>query len=106
MSPDPISSEFYKGPAYALVIGISTYERGTSLPQVKDDEFPNLCCAAKDATDVAEFLKNNGFIEYNVTPLINEQATLAAIKDAFETLRKQCKRSNTPDPLVIVYFAG
>ena len=38
--------------------------------------------------------------------MINEQATLAAIKDAFETLRKQCKRSNTPDPLVIVYFAG
>jgi hypothetical protein len=110
MSPEGYSDSFYKGPAYALVIGISKYEHGQEKGiELASNEFPHLNLAAKDAEDFVNFLKHNGFIEYNVEPLYNGQATLTKIKSEFDKLRlkcKECKESGTQDPLVIVYFSG
>ena len=107
MPPEGYSDAFYKGPAYALVIGISQYKHGREPGQeLAPKEFTNLKLAAKDAEDFARFLKSYGFIEYNVRSLLNEQADLTTIKDEFEELRKSCKQSGVEDPLVIVYFAG
>ena len=80
MAADPGSHEVYKGPAYALIIGNSQHQyHGTPNEKLADHEFPNLRCAAQDATDVAEFLKNNGFIEYNVKLLYGFMTDSAAL---------------------------
>src|SRR5436190_19102296 len=107
MANDEYTADFYKGPAYALVIGIRKYKYGKDAGALlEDSEFPNLKVADKDATDFADFLTHNGFIDYNVRLLKNEDAELSAIKDEFETLRKNCKQSGAENPLVIVYFSG
>ena len=107
MSSEGYGESFFKGPAYALVIGISTYEHGQDpgLP-LGEKEFPNLKCAAKDAQDFSSFLKNYGFITYNVRELFNEKASREDIIDELEKLKEYCKQSEAKDPLVIVYFSG
>lgn len=105
MSTEGYSDDFYKGPAYALVIGISKYKHGCDPHQeLAPNQFPNLEFAAKDAEDFANFLGSYGFITYNVASLVNEDANLTSIKVEFEKLREACKQS--VDPLVIVYFSG
>ena len=106
MPDEEHSADFYKGPAYALVIGIREHKHGKDTGELEESEFPNLKVADKDASDFADFLKDKGFIKFNVQRLINEEAKLASIKDEFETLRKNCKQSGTKDPLVIIYFSG
>lgn len=107
MGNEEHAPDSYKGPAYALVIGIKEYEHGREPGQVLEDhEFPNLKVADKDALDFADFLLNYKFINYNVRVLINEQAQLANIREEFETLRRNCKQSGVENPLVIVYFSG
>ncbi|MEA2163156.1 MAG: hypothetical protein QOK37_1283 [Thermoanaerobaculia bacterium] len=107
MPVEGFSDVFYKGPAYALVIGIGTYEFGK--PQGKElepDQFPNLKKARQDATDFAAFLERNGFIEYNVRKLLDDEATLTAIKTELDELSKDCAKSGVENPLAIVYFSG
>jgi hypothetical protein len=105
MSTEGYSEDFYKGPAYALVIGISNYKNGCDPGQgLAPNQFPNLKFAAKDAEDFANFLRHYGFINYNVASLLNEDADLNGIKVELEKLRENCKQSQ--DPLVIVYFSG
>ena len=107
MSSEGYSETFFKGPAYALVIGISTYEHGQDAGQpLGQKDFPNLKYAAKDAEDFSSFLKNYGFISYNVRELFNEQASRENIIDKLEELKECCKQPDVTDPLVIVYFSG
>jgi hypothetical protein len=107
MSTEEYSDAFFKGPAYALVIGISKYEHGREPDQeLAPDEFPNLRLAAKDAEDFANFLKNYGFIEYQVESLLNEEASRANIIDQLDKMRMYCQQPGNKDPLVIVYFSG
>ena len=107
MGNEEHAPDSYKGPAYALVIGIKEYEHGREPGQVLEPhEFPNLRVADKDALDFADFLLNYQFIKYNVRVLINEDAQLANIREEFEVLRRNCKQSGVENPLVIVYFSG
>jgi len=109
MSAAVISEDFIKGPAYALVIGISDYHFG-KYPgdELKANEFAKLKCAAKDAMDFADFLKNNGMIEYNVEPLIDKEATLRNIKSKLGILAQKCRQSELGDKkaMVVVFFSG
>lgn len=104
LSTEGYSGDFYKGPAYALVIGISQYKYGCDSQKLAPNQFPTLEFAAKDAEDFANFLSNYGFISYNVESLINQDANLIRIKGELERLRENCRQSE--DPLVIVYFSG
>jgi caspase domain-containing protein len=107
MSLQEAPGAFYKGPAFALVIGISKYQYGQEPGQkLAPEQFPNLNLASKDAADFANHLMTNGFIEYGVTSLLDERAVLPTIHQKFDWLQQQCERSGAPNPLVIVYFAG
>jgi hypothetical protein len=79
--------------AYALVIGVSAYQRVRTLPTVQD------------AQDVAAMLSDParcGFPAANVRVLIEEAATRAAIVDALDELAERARPSST----VLVYFSG
>jgi uncharacterized caspase-like protein len=94
------------GPTYALVIGVSRHLHGHDGTLLNDEQFPNLTLASKDAADFAEVLTTcAGFPRSCVTSLCDEQATLSRIKDAFEDLRRDCRRGGK-DPTVVVFFAG
>jgi hypothetical protein len=109
MPLDPRSNEYSQSPAFALVIGISKYKYAPKPEQKPgDDEFSNLRLAAKDALDVAEFLKDNGGITYDVVPLIDVDASLENIKYQLDILRARCRAASETGkvPLVLIYFAG
>lgn len=107
MSSEGYSETFFKGPAYALVIGISNYQHGQDAGQpLEDNQFPNLKYAKKDAEDFATFLKNYGFINYNVSELFDEKASRKNIIKELEKLKEFCTQPESKDPLVIVYFSG
>lgn len=105
MSSKQYSAGFFKGPAYALVIGISRYEHGKDQ-LLEDQDFLNLKCAAQDAKDFAEFLKHNGCIPYNVQGLFDDQAKRETIIDELEKLKEYCRQRDAKNPLVILYFSG
>jgi len=75
----------------ALVVGINSYA---------DPRFPPLGNAEEDARSMAATLSNEKF-QFQVTTLLNEQATRQAILGALFSLR-----STAPDDRLIVYFAG
>ena len=109
MADDAFSPALFRGPAYALVIGISTYKYGQDPDDGKSlghKHFRNLKVAAKDAEDFANFLRSHGFIPNNVTLLPDDQATARDIKIAFRRLSESCNDPDAKDPLVIVYFSG
>jgi len=84
------------GVTRAVVIGISDY----AAPGIRDLQF-----AHKDARAFADFLKSEAggaFPAGNIRLLLNEQATLAAIYDAFYWLRTQSEKGDK----AILYFAG
>ena len=107
MSPAEYSEDFFKGPACALVIGISEYKHGRPLGDaaLQPLQFRNLKFAAKDARDFADFLKRNGVIPSCVHELFNEEATLRNIKTEFDKLRRECKAVSIK-PMVFMYFSG
>jgi hypothetical protein len=79
--------------AYALVIGVSAYQRVRPLP------------AVQDAQDVAEVLTDParcGYPAANVRVLLEEAATRAAILEALDELAARARPSST----VFVYFSG
>jgi hypothetical protein len=109
MATQVLPDGFITGPAHALVIGISSHKCGRKGEGVmlEPHEFPDLNLAHKDAEDFAKTLRNDvGFQDSSIILLRNEEATLDAIRDALEDIRRQCKSSEGQKPLVIVYFAG
>jgi hypothetical protein len=83
------------GTLYALVVGVSNYQNAA---------VPPLRVAAQDARDVAEYLKTQKelFRRINVSVLLNEQATKAALeKYLFYELRNAGK-----DDTVFVFLSG
>ena len=56
----------------------------------------------KDVPFVEEMLKNAGFKTGNVKKLVNQQATKAAIVDAFKLLASQSERGD----IVYIHFSG
>ena len=74
--------------SFALVVGINTY-----------NHWPNLEYAAKDAAEVAAFLKQKDF---RVLILTNQEATKQNILRQLETIRKSVDANSR----VVFYFAG
>lgn len=85
-----------KGKTYAVVIGISSYE---------NKAIPGLQYADKDAEMFAAFLQSRAggrLPESRLKVLTNGQATLAAVYDALDWLKKVCREGD----LAYVYFSG
>jgi uncharacterized caspase-like protein len=85
--------EFDKG--RALVIGVANYDEVSSLPEA----------VLNDARDVASVLQSSdycGFPAANVRILLNDQATLSAIKHALGDLASVAR----PDDTVVIFFSG
>ncbi len=87
-----------KGKLWAVVIGVSSY-RNLSKDQ-------QLQYAHRDAQDFAAFLRSpngGGFPANQVSVLLNQAATLSAMRSALGTA---LPRSVEPDDVVVIFFAG
>jgi tetratricopeptide (TPR) repeat protein len=87
-----------KGNRWAVVIGVSAYRNLRPEEQLR--------FAHRDAEDFAAFLRSpngGGFPTANIKVLLNQQATLAAIRTALGTW---LPRSVEPDDVVYIFFAG
>src|ERR1041385_7098559 len=98
--PSPASREDTSRPArtYALVVGISKYER------LSEDE--QLEFAHADAETFADYLKSprgGGLAPENISLLVNEQATTSAIRTAIESYLKA--RAGKNDTLILFMAA-
>ena len=83
--------------SHALIIGIDKYK---NLPNNVQLNY-----ATKDATDLRDvFVKSYGFASENVTVLLDDQATLANIRDALANFADTSKISR--DDRVVIYFSG
>lgn len=85
--------QFYKG--RALVVGLARYDEVSGLPDA----------VLNDARDVAELLRSGEYCGYpaaNVRLLLDEQATLGAIRGALAELATAAGEGDT----VIVFFSG
>jgi tetratricopeptide (TPR) repeat protein len=83
------------GKTWALVIGVSKYQR---LPGGQQLQF-----AERDAASVAEALEKRGVSNSNVKLLVGAEATTAAIKSAVGNwLAKSASESDT----IIIFFSG
>jgi len=81
---------------YAVLIGISNY---------KDDSIPDLRYARADAEGLYEVLisENGGFSRENIRLLVDDAATLTAIKSAIGTW---LSRKVQPDDTVLLFYSG
>lgn len=79
--------------SYAFIVGINEY---------KDPKIPSLKYAVDDANAIAKMLEGFDFPKENTTILLNQEATLARIKEAFEVLGQKTKK----DDRLLVYWAG
>jgi tetratricopeptide (TPR) repeat protein/uncharacterized caspase-like protein len=87
-----------KGNLWAVVIGISSYK---NLPRDKQ-----LLFAHRDAQEFAEFLRSpngGGFPSTHIKLLVNQEATLSAMRTALGTW---LPRSAESDDIVYIFFAG
>ena len=87
-----------RGKLWAVVIGVSSYKNLSADAQLK---FPH-----RDAEAFAAFLRSpqgGGFPSSQIKVLLNQEATLAAVRTALGTW---LARSAEPDDLVYVFFAG
>jgi hypothetical protein len=101
-APPPISSGVKKdrpasGPqSWAVIVGVSEY---------KNPGIPSLKYADKDAEALAEFLRRpegGGYDSDHMRVLLNQDATLANVKDALINFLNQAIDMD----LVFIYFAG
>jgi len=76
----------------ALFIGISQYQ---------DRRIPALSICHLDAREMAEFMREHSRLD-ELGVLLNEQATLKAIKQAFEELRQKTQ----PGDEIFIYWSG
>ncbi|MEO5892425.1 MAG: hypothetical protein ABIQ31_19405 [Ferruginibacter sp.] len=84
------------GKTYAVVIGISTY-KSKALPALKYSD--------KDATLFASWLKSKAGGNVpgkQIKLLLNEQATIAAVYDALDWLKENCRKQD----IGYIYFSG
>ncbi len=84
------------GKTYAVVIGISTY---------KNKALPSLQYSDKDAKLFASWLQSKAGGNVPATQiklLLNEEATIAAVYDALDWLKENCKSED----LGYIYFSG
>src|SRR5689334_21539946 len=87
-----------RGKLWAVVIGVSSYK---NLPADAQLKFPH-----RDAEEFAAFLRSpqgGGFPSSQIKVLLNQEATLAAVRTALGTW---LARSAEPEDSVYVYFAG
>ncbi|MFL6274782.1 MAG: caspase family protein [Blastocatellia bacterium] len=87
-----------RGKLWAVVIGVSSYK---NLPAEAQLKFPH-----RDAEEFAAFLRSpqgGGFPSSQIKLLLNQDATLAAVRTALGTW---LARSAEPDDIVYVFFAG
>lgn len=79
----------------AVVIGIANYRNAAPLPDA----------VTNDAQDIADVLTSNGYCGYrpsNVHLLLDEDATLARIRTALDSVAT----SSRPNDTVVVFFSG
>ena len=90
-----LKAQANSGNVYALVIGISQYE---------SKALPPLQYAGKDASLFAGYLQSGPahVPAGNIKLLLNEEATIAAVYNAFDWLKESCRAGD----LVYVYFSG
>lgn len=105
------SDQYYKGPAYALVIGIGDYKNGVDAKPgeiIEKHQFTKLKYRAKDAEAFKKFLMDNGMMKDNIKCLCDGEADEKEIKRSLRELRLKCKASEEEEknPLVIIYFSG
>jgi hypothetical protein len=79
--------------AHALVVGIADYQHIRKLPRVKDAEE-----VARLLVDPAQC----GYRPENVQLLLDQQATLPALREGLGNLARRCG----PDSTVFIYFSG
>src|SRR5262249_36787579 len=87
-----------RGKLWAVVVGVSNYK---NLSQQEQLEF-----ADRDAESFSTFLRSpngGGFPSSQLTLLVNQNATLSAIRSALGTT---LPRSVEPDDMVVIFFAG
>src|SRR5499426_845163 len=87
-----------RGQLWAVVIGISSYR---NIPPEGQLRF-----AHRDAEDLAAFLRTprgGGFPSNHIKVLLNQDATLSAIRTAIGTW---LVRSAEPDDVIYIFFAG
>jgi uncharacterized caspase-like protein/tetratricopeptide (TPR) repeat protein len=87
-----------RGKLWAVVIGVSNYK---NLPAEGQLKFPH-----RDAEEFAAFLRSpqgGGFPSSQIKVLLNQEATLAAVRTALGTW---LARSAEPEDSVYVFFAG
>src|SRR5262249_50064475 len=87
-----------RGRLWAVVIGVSSYK---NLAPKEQPEF-----AHRDAEAFAAFLRTpsgGGFPSSQLTLLVNQNATLSAIRSALGTT---LPRSVEPEDMVVIFFAG
>src|SRR5215472_16583418 len=87
-----------KGKLWAVVVGVSSYQNLSPTEQLK--------YAHRDAEDFAAFLRSpngGGFPSTQIRLLLNQQATLSAVRTALGTW---LPRSVEPDDIVYIFFAG
>jgi tetratricopeptide (TPR) repeat protein/uncharacterized caspase-like protein len=87
-----------RGKLWAVVIGVSSYKNLAPKEQL---EF-----AHRDAEEFAAFLRSpngGGFPSRQLTLLMNQSATLSAMRSALGTT---LPRSVEPDDMVVIFFAG
>ncbi|HKP10594.1 MAG TPA: caspase family protein, partial [Blastocatellia bacterium] len=87
-----------RGKLWAVVVGVSNYKNLSADAQLK--------FAHRDAEAFAAFLRSpqgGGFPSSQIKVLLNQEATLAAVRTALGTW---LARSAEPDDVVYVFFAG
>lgn len=87
-----------KGQLWAVIIGISSYKNVPPEGQLR--------FAHRDAEDLAAFLRSprgGGFPSNHIKLLLNQDATLSAIRTAIGTW---LVRSAEPDDVIYIFFAG
>lgn len=90
---------------YALVIGISEYDHGTTNQILQPKQFSNLLHAADDAKAFHQVLVEDG--NYDIEPpMLDSRARQRDILHAIDTLRKKCRLGGEKNPIVVVFFSG
>ena len=92
---DPLTKTT-KENTFAVIVGITNY---------KDPAIKALQFADKDAQQFSAFLQSKGgggVPKNNIKLIVNKQATIAAIYDALDWLKEQCKEND----VAYIYFSG
>jgi uncharacterized caspase-like protein len=92
------AAEKFTGRKYAVVIGVSDYK-------FQDAGLKNLSYADDDAQAIASFLQTptgGGFLSADIKLLLNQDASLAAVRAALNETFKRAKASD----LIFVFIAG